>query len=131
MLPPQVKMMPLGQLKPNKRNARTHSKKQIQQIANSMVRFGWTYPNLVDENGIVIAGFGRYKAAELLGLREIRHRLKPEQPPRQWLYAQQWDLRCASLSDQPEQYAVGQLRDEPEREPLHSPNRHSQATLLR
>jgi len=64
-------MMPLGQLKPNTRNARTHSKKQIQQIANSIVRFGWTYPILIDENGILIAGFGRYKAAQLLGLREI------------------------------------------------------------
>jgi DNA modification methylase len=71
VLPPQVKMMPLGQLKPNKRNARTHSKKQIQQIANSVQRFGWTYPTLIDQDGNVIAGFGRYKAAESLGLREI------------------------------------------------------------
>jgi DNA modification methylase len=71
MLPPIVKMMPLGQLKPNKRNARTHSKKQIQQIANSILRFGWTYPTLIDQDGNLIAGFGRYKAAQLLGLQEI------------------------------------------------------------
>jgi DNA modification methylase len=63
--------MPLGQLKPNKRNARTHSKKQIQQIANSILRFGWTYPTLIDQDGNFIAGFGRYKAAQLLGLQEI------------------------------------------------------------
>jgi DNA modification methylase len=71
MLPPQVQIVSLGKLKPNKRNARTHSKKQIRQIANSIQRFGWTYPVLVDDNSVVIAGFGRYQAAKLLGLREI------------------------------------------------------------
>jgi DNA modification methylase len=70
MLPPQVQILPLGKLKPNERNARTHSGKQIRQIANSIQRFGWTYPILVDESGFVIAGFGRYQAAKLLGLRE-------------------------------------------------------------
>jgi DNA modification methylase len=71
MLPPQVQIVSLGKLKPNKRNARTHSKKQIRQIANSIQRFGWTYPVLVDDNSVVISGFGRYQAAKLLGLREI------------------------------------------------------------
>ncbi len=71
MLSPAVQIMPLRKLKPNKRNARTHSKKQIRQIANSVERFGWTYPILIDENGVVIAGFGRYQAARLLGFREV------------------------------------------------------------
>ena len=50
---------------------RTHSKKQIQQIANSISRFGWTYPVLTDEHGNILAGHGRFRAAELLGLREV------------------------------------------------------------
>jgi DNA modification methylase len=58
-------------LRPNPRNARTHSKKQLRQIANSIARFGWTYPILADENGTVIAGHGRFKAAELLGLKQV------------------------------------------------------------
>ena len=66
-----VTMVSVRKLKPNKRNAHTHSKKQIRQIANSIVRFGWTYPLLVDENFNVIAGHGRLKASELLGLREV------------------------------------------------------------
>jgi DNA modification methylase len=57
-------------LKP-RRNARTHSKKQIRQIANSFLRFGWTYPILIDEDGVILAGHGRYEAALLLGLREV------------------------------------------------------------
>jgi len=72
MSPPRVvTMVSVRRLKPNTRNAHTHSKKQIRQIANSVVRFGWTYPLLVDENYNVIAGHGRLKAGELLGLREV------------------------------------------------------------
>ena len=52
-------------------NARTHSKKQINQIANSIVAFGWTYPILVDEQGNIIAGAGRYLAAGQLGLTKV------------------------------------------------------------
>jgi ParB-like chromosome segregation protein Spo0J len=58
-------------LKPPRRNARTHSKKQIGQLAGSIQRFGWTYPILADENHEIIAGFGRWKAAEHLGLPEV------------------------------------------------------------
>lgn len=72
MSPPRVvTMVSVRKLKPNTRNAHTHSKKQIRQIANSVVRFGWTYPLLVDENYNVIAGHGRLKASELLGFREV------------------------------------------------------------
>ena len=58
-------------LKPPRRNARTHSNKQVGQIANSIRRFGWTYPILIGEAGEIIAGFGRWKAAEHLGLQEV------------------------------------------------------------
>lgn len=37
-------------LKPNPRNARTHAKKQVEQIVGSIRRFGWTYPILIDEH---------------------------------------------------------------------------------
>lgn len=66
-----VQMAVTGTLKPNPRNARTHSKKQIRQIANAIVRFGWTYPILIDERSGILAGHGRLQAAELLGLREV------------------------------------------------------------
>ena len=32
------------------RNPRTHSEAQVDQIATSMVEFGWTNPSLIDEN---------------------------------------------------------------------------------
>jgi ParB-like chromosome segregation protein Spo0J len=58
-------------LKPGRRNARTHSKKQIRQIAASIERFGFTSPVLVDDGGRILAGHGRVAAAKLLGLASI------------------------------------------------------------
>ncbi len=66
-----VTMVAVDKLRPNPRNARNHSKKQLRQIADSIRRFGWTYPILADEHGNVIAGHGRFKAAEMLGLKEV------------------------------------------------------------
>ncbi len=50
------------------RNARTHSKKQIRQIAASIRQFGFTNPVLIDEAGTILAGHGRVAAAKLLGM---------------------------------------------------------------
>jgi ParB-like chromosome segregation protein Spo0J len=61
----------IATLRPAKRNARTHSRKQIRQIANSIERFGFTNPVLVDEDGAIIAGHGRVAAAKLLGITQI------------------------------------------------------------
>ena len=62
------RQIPLGAIKPNPHNARTHSAKQIRQIANSIAAFGFTNPLLVSEDFELIAGHGRYEAAKLLGL---------------------------------------------------------------
>jgi DNA modification methylase len=56
---------------PNRRNARVHSRKQIRQIADSIVAFGFLTPILIDEDGTIIAGHGRHEAARLLGLKQI------------------------------------------------------------
>lgn len=46
-------------------NARTHSDIQIDQIAASLVEFGWANPLLV-HNGSLVAGHGRLRAAKKL-----------------------------------------------------------------
>ena len=66
-----MKWLSVDALKPNARNARTHSKKQIRQIADSIAAFGFLVPILIDEGGLVIAGHGRYAAAKLLGLAQV------------------------------------------------------------
>jgi len=58
-------------LTPNARNARTHSKKQIRQIAESVRQFGFNNPILIDDAYEVIAGHGRLQAAQELGIHEV------------------------------------------------------------
>tara|TARA_R110001599_G_scaffold179582_1_gene372252 strand:- start:15515 stop:16849 length:1335 start_codon:yes stop_codon:yes gene_type:complete len=58
-------------LQPYARNARTHSKKQVRQIADSIQRFGFTNPVLVSDVGEIIAGHGRVEAAKLIGMKIV------------------------------------------------------------
>lgn len=52
-------------------NARTHSKKQIAQIAESIRRFGFCNPVLVSDDNMIVAGHGRVEAARLIGMTEV------------------------------------------------------------
>ena len=67
----RVERRDLDSLIPYARNARTHSKHQIEQIADSIAAFGWTMPVLVDEDGTLIAGHGRVLAARKLKLTSV------------------------------------------------------------
>jgi DNA modification methylase len=58
-------------LKLNPRNARFHPEAQIEQIARSINRFGFTNPILADGQNNVLAGEGRVKAAQRLKLNRI------------------------------------------------------------
>lgn len=69
--PEHIETWPLVRLKPYAKNAKTHGAEQVAKIAASMVEFGWTVPVLVDGAGEVIAGHGRIRAAEQLGLAEV------------------------------------------------------------
>ena len=64
----QIEHCNVQALKPYSGNARTHSKKQVRQIADSIERFGFTNPVLVADDGTIIAGHGRVLAARLLGM---------------------------------------------------------------
>jgi DNA modification methylase len=70
-LPWPIEMLPPHSLRPAQRNARTHSKKQIRQIADSVERFGFTNPIIADDHGQIVAGHARAEAAKLLGMRQI------------------------------------------------------------
>jgi DNA modification methylase len=67
----EVSYLPVAELVPAERNARTHSPEQIQQIARSIGAFGWTNPILIDEGRAIIAGHGRLEAARAAGLAEV------------------------------------------------------------
>lgn len=61
----------LAELKPHPNNARTHSAKQVAQIAASISATAFANPILIDENDVIIAGHGRLLAAKKLGLLEV------------------------------------------------------------
>ena len=79
----QVERRPIGALALRRNNPRTHSAKQIAQIAASIEAFGFTTPILIDKTNTVVAGHGRLRAARKLGLETVPtirlDHLRPEQ----------------------------------------------------
>lgn len=70
-MPEQIITLPVCDLKPYPRNARIHTKKQTRQIADSIKRFGFTNPILIDSANQILAGHGRIEAAKLLGISTV------------------------------------------------------------
>jgi DNA modification methylase len=64
-------VVPIDHIRPHPRNPRTHTKKQIRQIAASIRAVGFAAPVLIDENNVLIAGHGRLEAARSLGMSPI------------------------------------------------------------
>lgn len=61
----------IKELKPYKKNAKKHSKEQVEQIANSIKEFGFTQPVIIDKNNCVVAGHGRILGAKKAGLKQV------------------------------------------------------------
>jgi DNA modification methylase len=66
-----ISYCPVGTLRPDPRNARTHPKQQVDQIVASIRQFGFVNPILADPDGRIIAGHGRLMAAKAMGLAEV------------------------------------------------------------
>ena len=67
----RIEHWPIEQLIPYANNPRLHSGADLDRIAASIGKWGWTNPALVDENGALIAGHGRVAAAAQLRLKSI------------------------------------------------------------
>jgi len=67
----EIENIPTKELKVYEKNSRTHSKKQVDQVAGSIKEFGFTNPLLIDEENVLIAGHGRLLAAKKIGMDEI------------------------------------------------------------
>ena len=55
---------------PYSKNAKKHPKEQIEKIANSIREFGFNQPIVVDKNGVIIVGHGRFEAGKFLGMKQ-------------------------------------------------------------
>ena len=108
---PVVEMRAAKDLKVNRRNARIHSERQVQQIASSVSAFGWLAPIVVDEESTVLAGHGRLRAAQLLHMEavptiQVKH-LTPERK-RAFMLA---DNRLAELAEWDEELLKIELKE--------------------
>lgn len=70
-MPEQLVRVPIGELVPYARNARTHSESQIAQLRASLREFGFVNPVLIDSDRNIIAGHGRVLAAKAEGMAEV------------------------------------------------------------
>lgn len=66
-----IEYRPIKELKPYKKNAKKHSKEQVEQIANSIKEFGFTQPVIIDKHDCVVAGHGRILGAKKAGLKQV------------------------------------------------------------
>lgn len=60
----------LSELKPYEKNPR-HNDDAVKGVANSIKEFGFKVPLVIEEDGTIIAGHTRYKAAKELGLKIV------------------------------------------------------------
>src|SRR5262249_33570017 len=65
-----VEMRHVSTIKPYAGNPR-HNDAAVDAVAASIKEFGWRVPIVVDEDGVIVAGHTRYKAALKLGLTEV------------------------------------------------------------
>ena len=67
----EIRQMPVRDLKPYAKNAKKHDDKQVANVANSIKRFGWQQPIVIDEQNEVVIGHCRLMAAKKLKLKEV------------------------------------------------------------
>jgi DNA modification methylase len=67
----KIKYKDPSQLRPRVKNPRTHTAKQIKQIAASIKEFGFINPILTDGADGIIAGHARVEAAKLIGMSDV------------------------------------------------------------
>ena len=66
-----IEWVSVDKIKPYSNNAKIHSKHQIEKIAKSIKQFGWKQNLVIDGEGVLVVGHGRYEAAKLLGLDKV------------------------------------------------------------
>ena len=63
--------MKIDELMPYQRNQKDHPEEQVRNLANSLRRFGWRQPVVIDERNVIVIGHGRVLGAKMIGLEEV------------------------------------------------------------
>lgn len=67
----KIENRPINEIQPYGKNAKKHPDKQVVQVADSIKEFGFNQPIVIDKEGVIIVGHGRFLAAHFLGLKEV------------------------------------------------------------
>lgn len=95
----RVVQRPIDVLRPYEHNSRSHSAASIAKLKASVARFGFVAPILIDGQGTIIAGHGRYDAAKALGLASVPTVTADHLSPAEVRALRIADNRLAELSD--------------------------------
>lgn len=63
-----IEVVPIDSIFPNPKNAKKHPDQQLTLLTESIRKFGFTSPVIIDEAGNILIGHGRYLAARRLGM---------------------------------------------------------------
>jgi DNA modification methylase len=78
----QVELRPIGDIKPYDRNPRVNDA-AVDAVAKSLREFGFRQPIVVDQDGVIVVGHTRWKAAQRLGLAQVPVHVAAELTPAQ------------------------------------------------
>jgi len=92
-----IVMLPLSELKPNPRNVRLHSAKQIEEYKRSVRDYGQNRPIVIDEEKVILIGNGLYETMKALGMTEAACYIKEGLSEHQKLKMMMADNKIYSL----------------------------------
>lgn len=67
----KVEYLATSSLSPNPRNPKDHPEKQIRTLASAIRESGTISPIYIDQTRMILAGHGRWLAAQVLGIEEV------------------------------------------------------------
>ncbi len=77
-----IEYVSIDEIKPYKNNAKKHPQTQVDNIAKSINDYGFRQPIVVDKDGVIIIGHGRFLAAKQLGKTEVPVHYAADLPPK-------------------------------------------------
>ncbi len=94
----KIELRPVAEIKPYEKNPRFNDA-AVDAVAESIRRFGFRQPIVVDADGVIVCGQTRWKAAQKLGLAEVPVHVATDLTPEQVRAYRIADNKTAELAE--------------------------------
>src|ERR1041384_8254867 len=94
----KTEMRPLAAIKPYEKNPRINDA-AVDAVAESIRRFGFRQPIVIDAEGVIVCGHTRYRAAQKLALTEVPVHIATDLTPEQIRAYRIADNKTAELAE--------------------------------